>query len=80
MPKARRLDVLFRGVLERILEPELPDSRLNLGVPLRGWWPWPYDELCRELAGLDGEMLLCLKRGVFLPSEDAVLAMFTADG
>lgn len=36
VPSASRFDVLCFGVLEWRLELELPDERLNFGVPLRG--------------------------------------------
>jgi len=64
--KVSRFEALFFGVLEWMLEFELPDERRNFGVLLR---TCAYDELWRELSGRGGEALLCRGRG-FLPSDD----------
>jgi hypothetical protein len=52
-PKDRRLEVLPRGVVDRTLDPELPDARRTVGTLLRLTWP----VTCRELGGLVGDVL-----------------------
>jgi len=52
MPNSSRLEELFRGVYEGILDVELPDDRLTLAPGL--------EETFRELVGLVGD-LLCIR-------------------